>query len=364
MSTHKTNFFEFATKEISHSTFWAWLIAQLGRNKAHQKHIAKLLNDVFKPVNFEFSGEESWEVKTEYRLGKAGRIDVLAISNDKKKVFGIENKIKAQANLEQPKDYYDAMQKEWTEAACFLSFIDTGFDYEDAHDKIRQASFTLADISHLIETWQKNPDKQHFPFLVQEYFQWVEAKHYSLQQTKQILKTANPQKFVELAATSEGQYILMKWLADQQSHPLINPNVVHVKLPLTRNGLPTTEYWFYSHEPEGSYWQGLFFRLDAEPNGKLECTLRFYTETDDPENQRQKLMILDQLKYAVNELSGTKENTSPKRTKNSHRVCAVDIEKLSATKPDTHIAVLVRNCFSEMIEAVLPLMRQDISLAN
>lgn len=118
-----------------------------------------------------------------------------------------------------------------------MAFVNTGFDFEEVHPKIAEHCGLVVDLQHLISIWQGFQSKNNWPYLVNEYFSWVKKQHRRLENTKQVLATADIESFTDKAGSSEGQYILMKWLAEQQQHPLINPKIVQLKLPLTRNGL-------------------------------------------------------------------------------------------------------------------------------
>lgn len=349
----ETNFFHFATKEISHSSFWAWLIVQSGQSGNTAATISGLLNAIFAPGDEWFKKSANWKITREYGLGKAGRIDVLAECKLENKIFAIENKIQSQSYLEQPERYKQAIGTRWPDADIKLAYVDTGFDFDGVHSKIRSA-FILADLKHLYTVWHEwGGNKSHLPFLVKEYFGWVSLLYEKQKQIEETLCTHDANTLLDVLRQREAQYPFLEWIMRQlqkeESGLWESASLKNVM----NYGKSCIQLWF--HEREQPYWMALFFRMELRKKGSIHCSLRFYTYLRDAGHQKHfthKIDLLGKMQHVIGEagIPGVSITHSPRNTMNEHIVCNIDIAQMSDGQ--NPVRMELKECFSRLIDIV------------
>ncbi|MGH7646987.1 MAG: PD-(D/E)XK nuclease family protein, partial [Gemmatimonadaceae bacterium] len=117
------NLFSFATGELSHSAFWAWVLQTLCPDCPRSlEAVQPLAKSLLRRIGA--AGIDLAEVKTEYSVKaspNAGRMDIVAFGKERDVVI-IEHKVDAVPYLPQIERYGQAMEPEYAvRAAVILS---------------------------------------------------------------------------------------------------------------------------------------------------------------------------------------------------------------------------------------------------
>ncbi|MFP4698551.1 MAG: PD-(D/E)XK nuclease family protein, partial [Eubacteriales bacterium] len=122
------NFFDFATKEISHSAFWAWVLNSIGKEDDYYIPVQvgnSFIQTIFSKGLKVCDKINKVKVRTEYcPEGSNKKIDILVNINDSTNIV-IENKLNAIPSKQQLNKYYDLFGSN-----TLFVFVNLGYDYD------------------------------------------------------------------------------------------------------------------------------------------------------------------------------------------------------------------------------------------
>ena len=248
------NLFKYATSELSHSAYWAWIISSLQvpdqQDLAGPRRIAQRIFDycnINKP-------DPPLEVDTEVQHDEApnSRIDVLVRSDDKP-VVAIENKVQALISVDQVERYRDALG---CDVICFSTSFDVGRDLPEYY----------LDLDALIEI--SEVEAASHP-LVADHVEWMKQLKAERKQLYCLATSGSVESQLEALSRAEGQWYYMQWLTDC---------IDGSQYRGTSHGRPWTQLRFYhGHNRRDS----LFYRIDKYKKGYY-VSLRQYQKPPQP----------------------------------------------------------------------------------
>jgi len=287
----KNNIFDFATSELSHSGFFAWLISQIdpgssGYDKAVRTKGLELVNKMFEKYAFNpipsLKDIESATVEREesVRRGKS-RIDIIAYIRLKDGTnigLVIENKVGAdESSRNQLADYHkdgtELIKKHFYHEASDKVFIylKSDYDFEDplvrfkldkntdrvlATKPTRFRKIDWRDLYTLFQNTLSTPDS-----ILKSYSRWIKKKHDSIQSKLDLSRLLSKIEGAKLLKDHIGQVQLIKNIFKKhfsKKHPIFagrdhnnytryyysrDPQFF-LKLGFDQGGTQWTQVWF------------------------------------------------------------------------------------------------------------------------
>ncbi|MFW6026564.1 MAG: PD-(D/E)XK nuclease family protein [Candidatus Woesearchaeota archaeon] len=258
------NFFDFATKEISHSAFWAWVLNSVdkrgGYNIPSKLGVNFLKTILFKKAK-DYNEIDKVSVTTEYcPPGSTKKIDIFVEVNETINIV-IENKLNAIPSKEQLNKYYEIFGSN-----TLFVFVNLGYDY-DFNVPEPWLKFTIEDILNLFEGINI---KKHF--LIKEYYNWLYSRNKYFLDLESGIFSPNLNKVERSLSTMEGQWKFFNSLFDNffgQYYKGYN-----------NDGSCQTQFWFFNlpqdHEMKEQYPYALFYRVDKYRRKGYYLSLRQY----------------------------------------------------------------------------------------
>lgn len=301
-SMKQTNFFKFVTKETSHSAFWAWILQSLSApDETDLKEAQQIAQNLLAKINLQPPQGRNISVRTEEKLPKYGRADII-VRYDDKVVLGIENKVKACSNSEQINLY----KQSYPNAAWCI--LETGFDYGQAENTRKNGTtyIGLTEISKIIENIQDNSHP-----LIRDYKRWISDKMQTISDRTEAATTNDCKIFNEYFE----KYEETKWVLAKSLFGTNNLEHFH-----NNGGSTCVQYCFLRLEnlKEPEKYDGLLWRFDHSTKGNY-ISLRQYNNTDKKDEnfwneKKDRLSHLRKMWENLTENSGLRWNTSPQKT--------------------------------------------------
>ena len=251
MTVPDHNFFRFATRELSHSAFWAWVLQAVGHGNSEFESPGllgrRLLDRLGAP-----SSPTSIEVSTERTLPeKAGRADIWA-AVDQEHVVIIENKRSSVPSRSQIDRYRNALARESrTLHICLLS---TAFDADvrGEFEADPECHFVPAEglLSILDGIAHDHP-------VTRDYHVWLKHLVACRDRHRSWALSPKHEEFTKALATPEGQWALLGVLTgSMEGTPYRGMNA---------GGRPWTQFRFVDRAEEPP--DTLFYRIDRSSRG-------------------------------------------------------------------------------------------------
>jgi len=263
---HPHNFFRFATRELSHSAFWAWVLQAVDRSAPEFDGPKELGERLLETLDAP-SSPSSIKVETERPLpANAGRADIWAEVGHTHVVV-IENKMSAVPSPSQIERYQDALARE--SRILRLCLLSTAFDEEV------RAEFELDPECHFMSAENVlsmfDGVTQDHP-LLRDYHEWLSGVLARRERNRRWVFSSNDEELVEALATREGQWELLKELTESMTGRQYRGT--------NRGGRPWTQYRFVEEGEDGP--DAMFYRIDQSSRGYY-LSVRQYQATPQPD---------------------------------------------------------------------------------
>ena len=279
----KYNLFSFATSELSHSAFWAWVLQNLdapgSREVDEIKVVARRLLECIKVEK----DPQKVKVSTEHILpGRLGRADIHVMLDDRDEVI-IETKVTATPNADQLETYRQHQAAEG--GAVHLAILTTAFDADVRELVAGNEGWKFIDMDRIETDLLKDDDFSH-P-LLRDYSRWLNAEIACRERIKSHCKSTDTDVLTCALRTRVGQWHLMSDLVEGMGGRQYRGTNV--------GGRPWTQFSFCNASADHDY-DGLFYRIDIGSEGPY-LSLRQYQWDPSPsvEAKRARLVRLQEL---------------------------------------------------------------------
>jgi len=340
------NIFHFATSELSHSAFFAWLIKQIDPQSDYSLEVREqgleLVNECLKTYHLErINGLEDIdlvEVEREVKRENS-KIDITAFIRTKSgRKIGIiiENKVGAQESRKnQLLDYYkngENIIKEHfkaNDAEKVFIYLKSDYDYDDplvrqdSEGKLSPTRFEKINWKDLYHLFEKRTDSQDS--ILRSYALWIKEKHDSIQEklNKPIEHLLSEKINNQIEQERLIKEIFEKTFSDKKT-PSWSKKDRHgylfyyygpelfLKLGISRGGGRWTELWFEDEKKSLNY----FYRIEAGKSfiyAKLGCWERDSVVREKAELKKKELRD-KYISLIENRIKSDRDNSSSKPT--------------------------------------------------
>jgi PD-(D/E)XK nuclease superfamily protein len=264
MTTLRHNLFKFATKELSHSAFWAWVLESVDQANPEFKGPRELGRLLLERLGV--PGEPtSLVVETERSLrGGAGRADIW-VNVDDRHIVVIENKTSSIPGPAQLAKYQTALKGEVQDVhLCLLS---TAFD-EEIRSQNAALPCEFVGAEHILSMLEQ---VTHDHPLIQDYFAWLSDLVQSKERLRRWAFSQNNSEVAVALSTPEGQWALLRELKESITGDL--------RRGTNTGGHPWTQLWVI--KPAQQADDTIFYRVDKAKSGYY-LSVRQYQGTPRP----------------------------------------------------------------------------------
>jgi hypothetical protein len=244
------NLFRFATSELSHSAFWAWIFQSLDSTDEKLKDVRQLASGFLNQIGVKTELKSPIEVQTELTISKGQRIDIMVRDSTGVRI-AIENKVSAIPTEDQLNKYLSTLEEETT--ALYPVLLSTSFDV-DISIPVGWSKVTL---EHLVPLSKRTPISHP---LLSDYAEWLRTlSDYRANCERDSLGPDGSKRNAALK-TAEGQWALMSYLTEGMAG--IQYRGVNT------SGRPWTQFRF-SHLKHRADSDALFYRIDLRAQGNI-----------------------------------------------------------------------------------------------
>jgi hypothetical protein len=280
MNHHPQNIFTYATRELSHSAFWAWVLAHAaGHNSSYRSPTIlarRLLEKMRAPLP-----ETSIDVRTEKPLeGRVGRVDIWGLIDDEFE-FVIENKKTASPRKKQIENYVTSVEHRGKAASVAL--ISTAFDLDVREYVMNDDRWTFF-TAEALDSLFAEIDCDH-P-IVSDYHVWLAELTRSRRHYADLSRSDRPDDLKKGLKSAVGQWALLESVSkDMSGRQYRGTNV---------GGRPWTQFRFVEADDKGP--DAIFFRVDEDARG-FYLSVRQYQSKPKPnvDEKRKRLRMLREL---------------------------------------------------------------------
>lgn len=277
MSTEiRHNLFRFATSELSHSAFWAWILQSAeaadsqileGPREAGLRLLRALGLD---------NTPRSVEVKTEVPLPSSGRVDIRSVVDNTVLVV-IENKVSALPYKEQLERYKHSLSD--NPQTVVPAIISCAFDRHVRQGIEKAGVWHYLGADELLELVE--PESGRHP-LLDDYIEWLRKTIADRDALRTKACSSSYADIEDALGTREGQWEFLE--------SAVRGLQGEFSLGTNRGGRPWTQFWFCNAQDDAD---GLFWRVDVGGRGPYLAFRQYQSEprptTDAKMERRDKL---------------------------------------------------------------------------
>jgi hypothetical protein len=321
----KHNLFRFASSELSHSAFWAWVLQSLdapaNRDLETAQELAEaLLIEIGAPLP-----QTDIEVETEVSIAD-GRLDIRAMI-DGETLLIIENKTSISPNVEQLLGYQEELEQK-EDQNLHLAIISTAFD-RHVSNEIKGMEWVFLDVK-ILTRLLNSMTKEH-P-LVNDYSEWLRVERERREVIEKQALSDSYEKLKKGLTTPLGQWILMsRVMAEANSQA--GTRGKQYRGGEGQGGRPWTQFRFTPKKPAPER-DALFYRIDRYSKGFYFSLRQYqYKPTPNWDAKRQRLEHLRALWKRASKQENEMLVSTPPRDNNAEKESKISMYYLDENPP-------------------------------
>lgn len=266
--THlRHNLFRFATRELSHSAFWAWVLQSVDQGQPDMGGPERLGKRLLARLGAP-SSPNAIQVQTERTLPhKAGRADIWA-TVDQEHIVVIENKRSSIPKRSQIERYRQALASE--SRTLHLGILSTSFDDDFRAALETEPGWHFVSAEDVLS--MLNDCKPHDHPLIRDYDEWLRHVLTRREKNRKGVFSSRSEERVEALGTRVGQWELLGRLTKAMTGRMYRGT--------NTGGRPWTQFRFQEQGEDGS--DALFYRVDRSVKGYY-LSVRQYQSTPTPD---------------------------------------------------------------------------------
>ncbi len=274
LSELEQNIFHYATKELSHSALWAWVLSCANSEQDDRQDVRALAEEFLKHVGYSTPLPRVKSVETEVpsKDTKKIRFDILASFEDAPSLL-IENKVDALPSMDQLRTY----RKHLPNSKCVL--LHAGFDCVSRSyrwPKVREAGWKRVGIGEIVGLFEEL-DRSGIAIkhsLLIDYQAWL--KHRARCHAKRACqaKVDDFGQVITALKCPDGQYAFLDDLC-KDLHGVM-------QMGTNLSGTPWTQFAFFwlqeDHPKKNDFPDTLFYRIDRTSKRGFYFAVRQYLD--------------------------------------------------------------------------------------
>jgi hypothetical protein len=263
----RPNIFNFATSELSHSAYWAWILDCLNYPDEEFAAPREVAIGLLKQIGAsDFA--PPFVVDREVTLDAKSRVDICL--TEKREVDGeptvgkkllIENKVSDNAPWHEQVERY----RQFLGEGDHIAVVSTAFDL-DVRD--HNAGDALCGYAGLEEIYRNEKDVADRHVLVGDHYEWVRDKLHEWIAIDRKARSSVREEYEEALATPEGQWMLMDYLTEGIAG--------HRRSGINRGGTPRTRCRFA--DGDGKTHDAISYRIDRRKDGYYFAVCQYQKE--------------------------------------------------------------------------------------
>ena len=307
----RNNLFSFATKELSHSAFWAWILQSVDTKGNSSLKIPRRIGRRFiKTIGYQ-EEIKSIEVEREVKVESGCRLDVVATINNRT-LLVIENKVKARPRANQLEQYAKDLNVESKDVLMVL--LSCAFDKHIRPEIEREGKWKYLGVDEI----QKIIGRATIGHpLVDDYANWIKFRKVEEKNLVSMATSDNYENICKALEDRRGQWGLMDSIVGEFEG--------EIHTGTNKSGSPRMTFWFSNYDEVND---GFFYRIDKNRVGPY-FSLRQYQNPPSPTIE-QKFKRRDRLRVLWNEIMDEVNTdfvmSSPGHGKNESEIMLLQIK--------------------------------------